>query len=170
MAEITEKRMRHYTGLDADKASIPAGGKEKGDSYHATDKGKQYYWDGSAWKTGLGYEYVERRIGAWDRTEVDFTWDGAWHVNGLDLSGIVPAEAKAVVLAVMALDDAASTAFNVRPNATDIMNLIDHRTQVANVWTPLIHYTLPIDADRLMDYFGAAGMGSLFFAVVGWYI
>lgn len=49
MGEIIEKKRRDYSGLDADKASIPAGGKAVNDTFLATDTKILYFWDGVAW-------------------------------------------------------------------------------------------------------------------------
>lgn len=49
MGVITERRRRDYSGLDADKASIPAGGTAVNDTYLATDTKILYFWDGVAW-------------------------------------------------------------------------------------------------------------------------
>ncbi len=170
MGDITEKRMRHYIGADADKNTIPAAAKAFGDSYHANDKGKQYYWNGTAWKTGLGYEFVERLVNAHDKDEADFTTDGTYKVNGLDLSGIVPEGAVVVKLQVSILDDAADSQLVLRRDAAQGRNVIDLRTQVANIATTLTQ-DVSIDSDRLLDYMGS----NLVFAairvtVIGWFI
>ena len=49
MGLITERKVRNYYGVDADKASIPAGGKTTGDHYFTTDTKVIYRWDGGAW-------------------------------------------------------------------------------------------------------------------------
>ncbi len=49
MGDITEKRRRHYSGVAADRLTIPAGGKAVGDWFLATDTGIIYYWDGATW-------------------------------------------------------------------------------------------------------------------------
>lgn len=170
MGEIIESTRRHYVGDDADKALIPAGGKSEGDSYHANDKGKQYYWNGTAWKTGLGYEFVPRAIAGADFAVGDLTLDGTWKVNGLDLSAIVPAGAVAVLLFGFIKDNAADQVFAIRGNATDkALNQLNMRSQVANI-EYYMDFTVMIDADRLVDYNGVAGIDNINLYVKGWYI
>ena len=170
MGEIIESKRRHYVGDDADKDSIPAAAKAFGDSYHANDKGKQYYWNGTAWKTGLGYEYVPRRVAAADFAVGAFTTDGTWKIDGLDLSGIVPAGAIAVLLSINLADDAAGNFFIVRANATDTGNDLGQTTQVANIGirTPAV---VAIDSNRLLDYIGSnVAFTTIDIWVTGWYI
>lgn len=169
MGLITEKRMRHYVGADADKASIPAAGKSEGDSYHANDKGKQYYWDGANWKTGLGYEYVPRLTNAWDKGTGDFTTDGTAKVNGLDLSAIVPAGAVGVVLHAEIKDDATDSYLYIYHSAAATISGIRLRTQVANLDIAQTA-VLPIDTDRKLDYQGAnLAFANIAVSVVGWF-
>ena len=170
MGEIIESTRRHYVGDDADKASIPAGGKAFGDSYHANDKGKQYYWNGAAWKTGLGYELVPRLVNVTDFQIGAFTVDGAWHVNGLDLSAIVPAGAVAVVLDLFVRGTGSDLLAQLRHSAGSSQNRAYIKTQVANVYPPYAPATIAIDTDRLLDYYVEANITVFSIAVVGWYI
>ena len=171
MGEVTESRRRHYVGDDADKASIPAGGKSFGDSYHANDKGKQYYWDGTAWKTGLGYEYVPRAVAAVDFGLGDFGVRDAWQADALDFTGIVPAGAVAVHAMVSVRGSAASLTFGFRANATTkTLNKIEVNTQVANVFTSYVDSVVFIDTDRLADYFNKTGIDTINMIVLGWFI
>lgn len=170
MADVLEVKRKHYSGLDADKAGITG---VLGDTYAANDSGKAYYWNDalSAWKTGLGYEFVPRRAADIDKTLVDFTTDGNYKINGLDLSGIVPAGAVAVALKVALSDDAANSFFHIRTNATDSdENTLSSRTQVATI-TIYNNGVIPIDSDRLLDY---QGSNLVFIAinvtVIGWWI
>ena len=170
MGEIIESKRRHYVGDDADKNTIPAGAKAFGDSYHANDKGKQYYWNGTAWKTGLGYEYVPRAATTHDIDEGDLTEDGTWKIDGLDLSAIVPDGAKAVVLGVRMADDAANSILQIRQNVTAAGVVKNLTTQVANIEVEG-HATLGIDSNRLMDY-SASNLAFTYIriTVLGWYI
>lgn len=170
MGDITESKRRHYVGTDADKDTIPAGGKSKGDSYHANDKGKQYYWNGANWKTGLGYEFVPRAPNAWDKQIGDFTTDGTWKVNGLDISGIVPAGAVAVMLRLQISDDAAGSAFWILSAAGTAMAEFLANTQAAGMVTE-VHGVISISADRLLDYKGSnLAFTTINLAVLGWFI
>lgn len=170
MGEIVESRRRHYVGVDADKASIPAGGKSPGDSYHANDKGKQYYWDGANWKTGLGYEFVPRPLSAWDWTEATLTLDGTWKVDGLDTTAIVPAGAVAIVFLASIIDNAIGTRFRIRQSVGDSSEVLFLETLVANQPGPNVFSIVPCDADRLLDYHGVAGTDSLDLAIIGYFI
>jgi hypothetical protein len=49
MGQITERKVRQYSGLAADMASIPAAGKTTGDLYFTTDTKACFRWDGAAW-------------------------------------------------------------------------------------------------------------------------
>lgn len=168
MGEVKAYRKKHWTGLDADLASVP--NPQIGDSYLATDKNKLYYWEGGAWKTGLGYEYVPRSVTAWDVTQVTLTLDGAWKINGLALQVIVPAGAVAIHGMITMKDDAADKTFYIRQNAVNILNSMQAPTQVANVWIPNMHFIIQCDADRLLDYKGDAGIDFVNIAVEGWFI
>jgi len=170
VGDIIEKRMRHYVGLDADKASIPAGGKSKGDSYHANDKGKQYYWNGANWKTGLGYEYVPLLKAAWDWDITDLTDDGAWKVNALDASakGVVVG-ATGIVTVGFIRGNAASLNAALRHSAGAHISGCDLYTQVANVY---MYYqcVMPIDSDLLFDYLAVAAIDAFNIAITGYFI
>lgn len=167
MGEVTRYRKRHFVGLNADLASVTA---EIGDTYLASDKDKLYYKTTAGWKTGLGYEYVPRNVVGWDFTEANFTIDGGWHVDELNLSAIVPAGAVAVHLRLYLMDNAASTYISLRSNATTKSNnSITAFSTVANVGVD-VDTILNIDADRLVDFFSSAAFDSIDIAVMGWFI
>ncbi len=180
MGEITEKRRRDYSGLDADKASIPAGGKAVNDTFLATDTKTLYFWDGVSWidvqivltaKAELGFgRYVPRAVAAVDFTIVDFTVDSAWHVDGLNLSGILPAGALAAHMRLNLLNNVANTPGSVRGNAT---------TKVENKLTAMSHVAgiicekqgvVFVDSNRLLDYTFVTGIDAINLYVLGWYI
>ncbi len=242
MGDVIEQRRRYYSGLDADKASIPADGKSIGDQYFATDTKIRYFWDVANWialgvdtinagmiqtdavetlkiknlnvtegklgplacaeakignlaisagklktdsvetlkikalnvtpgKAALGFgRYVPRLIGAHDKLIGDFTTDGTAKVNGLDLSGIVPAGATGVVLAGFVQDDAADSWFYIYHSAGATISALRLRTAVANIRVNGAA-TIPIDTDRLMDYQGAnLVFTAISIAVLGWFI
>lgn len=103
-------------------------------------------------KASLGFgRYVPRAAEAVDKGIGDFTADGNWHVNGLDLSGVVPVGAVAVVLRLSLRDDAAGSRLEIRQNVTADEAMLVQYTQVTNI-TIESHATLPIDGDRLLDY------------------
>lgn len=165
MGDVLGVVPRTYYGLDVDKTNQVG---LTGERYQATDTGITYKWDQTRWRGG--YEYVERRTAAWDKTLVDFTIDGTWKVNGLDLSGIVPVGAKAVILKLNLLDDAATTNFVIRTSAVAAVNSLTLTMQVANIGMD-VTAILPIDADRLFDYVGTnVVFTGINLVVVGWYI
>lgn len=114
--------------------------------------------------------YVPRRTNAFDKNVGNFTTDGTWKVNGLDLSAIVPSEAIAVHLRIYLADDAAASMFIVRTNATDTHNQIYMMIQVAN--QPMeSHAILAIDSDGLLDYQGSnLAFQNIDVVVLGWFI
>lgn len=114
--------------------------------------------------------YVPRAATGWDKNVGDFTTDGTWKIDGLDLSAIVPAGAVAVSLEVIIKDDAADSDFGVRQNAVNLENLVFSRTQVANV-NNSFRGIVAIDNNRLLDYFGDnLAFITISLAVTGWFI
>lgn len=165
MADVYSQVKRTYIGLDADKTNVLA---LAGDHYYANDTFIDYTHDGTYWRGG--FQYIKREPNAWDKTLVDFTTDGAWKVNGLDLSAIVPAGAVAVNLVVNILDDAANSNLNIRSDAGKGINSMSRTTQVANIsidGTGIIG----IESDRLLDYVATNLVWTgINLAVLGWYI
>jgi len=89
--------------------------------------------------------------GAYDKD--DFTTDGDWH--DWDLSAIVPAGAKAVLLRIMLQDDAVASWLQFRENGnSNAYNYIIVRTQVANVVIDA-DAICSCDSDRVIEYRGA---------------
>lgn len=163
MVDITEQGRRHFTGLEADMASIPS--PVLGDTFSASDSGKRYQHDGANW-TKLSY--VDRRVAVDDFDEGDFTTNGVWHADGLDLSAIVPSGAIAVDLKISLTDDAVDSFLTFRPNAVDISNVLTVRTQVANINIQEFG-RFPIDADRKLDYLGSNLVFTVIrVSVLGW--
>jgi len=173
VGEIIESSRRHYVGDDADKDLIPAAGKSFGDSYHANDKGKQYYWDGTAWKTGLGYEYVPRYtdlVGDWNQGS-GLTENGAWQADGLNCAAKgVTLGAKAIHFILQMSDDAAGTSVQVRQSAASPGSVGQVAMQVAGVGTGYYHYIVHCDENRLLDYAISAGITAYVIIIAGWYI
>lgn len=121
-------------------------------------------------KASLGFgRYVPRNLNAWDKQIGDFTTDGNFKLNGLDVSGIVPAGAVAVHLRIELSDDAANSLFIVRADAAFAEAQMRTRTQVANISLDL-NGVIPISSDRLLDYYGS---NLVFIAinvgVLGWF-
>lgn len=121
-------------------------------------------------KAELGFgRYVVRIVAAWDFVIGNFTTDGTYKINGLDLSGIVPAGAVAVCLRVETLDDAADSLFLIRHSAANDTTQMRATTQAANVNFDA-NAVLPIDTDRMMDYYGEnLAFVSINVAVLGWF-
>lgn len=136
----------------------------------ATGKGEWIPAGGGVPPVGL---FRPRRIANYDFNNLSV--DSIWHYDGLDLSGIVPEGAIAVKLLVVArvLSVEGEFEFYVRTNATDAsQNMIGiHLTGIAGyaVRGRLIE-TIPIDADRLLDYLASEQMDDVAVSVVGWYI
>lgn len=166
MADITIVRRNHYSGLDADKPATA----NISDTFFSTDKGKFYYWDGSAWKTGLGFEFVPRSVNVVDFTLLDFVTDGTWKINGLDLSSIIPAGAVSTLLSVAPMDDTANAQFFVRQSATQQKSGVFPRTPAVNI-ADNRQGVVNLDSDRLVDYFGTnLTFTSIDITVLGWWI
>lgn len=186
MGEIIEKRRRGYSGLDADKASIPAGGKEVNDTYLATDTKILYFWDGVAWiiipldvlvagmaKAGFG-RYVPRETGTWDWRESDLTLDGAWHSDGAGLDCAtdagVPAGATAICIGGTIKNDVIDTKLRIRQNAGAGDTEFAWWVLVANLYMPYFYSIIPCDSDRFLDYNASAGVDYIGMVVTGWVI
>ncbi|MBA7649945.1 hypothetical protein ES703_57744 [subsurface metagenome] len=173
MGDIIEQKRRYYSGVEADMASIPAGGRAVGDQFFATDTKLLYQYDGTNWNlAGAGFgRYVPRAATGWDFIENDgIVDDGNWKVDGLDCSAIVPAGAVAIEFAMLLKDNAASSVFNMRANATTKeYNQIKTLTQVANIEVNA-YVVLMCDADRLLDYVVTNDVINARLVITGWYI
>jgi hypothetical protein len=102
-----------------------------------------------------------------DFTEATLTTDGAWH--DMDLSTIVGATAKYVVLRVSVYDDAIDSYLRFRKNGnTNEYNSPIVRTQVANCWNDAT-FIVPLDTGRVIEYKGSnVAFGSIIIVVSGW--
>lgn len=123
-------------------------------------------------KAELGFgRYVPRDVAAVDFLVGDFTVDGAWHADGLDLSSIVTAGAIAVHLELALADGTAGLKGEIRGNATTkVQNTLNNRTQVSGLTTPYMQGIVNIDSNRLLDYFFDTGMDTIVLKVLGWFI
>ena len=104
----------------------------------------------------------------YDFTAVDFTLDAAWH--DLDLSGVVPAKAKAVVIRLVAKNAAAqkNVSFKKRGNTNDY-NIFRLYTQVAD-GSIENQFITPIDVNRFIEYQASAGAWTVLSLVIsGWF-
>ncbi len=104
----------------------------------------------------------------WDYTEADFIEDSNWHE--LDLSGIVPANAKAVSVYLKFRATAANRIGQFRKfGNTNAYNVSGLSTQVANIdkWGVL---TVALSTDHKIDYFFTTGTYPYIrFLVKGWW-
>lgn len=106
------------------------------------------------WVQDQGYlqtSFVDRGDNAnWDFTTLDFTTDFAWHE--LDLSGIVPEGASAVLLRVVGQAAAVSALFLIQTAGNvNNRNLFEIGTQVAGVFFAS-EAIIPLTADRKIEY------------------
>ena len=121
-------------------------------------------------KAELGFgRFVERLTNAVDFTQANFTVDGNDHVDGLDLTGIVPEGAVAVMMEVALAGNAAGQAGTIRRDAAHTLNRIFGRTQVGAITIALMG-VVSIDSDRLLDYNFAVGLTAIAVTITGWYI
>ena len=99
----------------------------------------------------------------------DFTTDGNWH--DLDLSSIVPAGAKAVVLRVVIQDDAVASVVSFRKNGNaNNYSMLTTRTQVADIVLDG-NYIVPCDTGRVIEYKTTATTLSLLaVTIIGWFV
>lgn len=97
----------------------------------------------------------------------DFTRDNTWYE--LDLSGIVPANAKAVsVTLLMASPILGKQAFFRKHGNANARNVSVAYTQVNNVRVGH-DLVIPVDTDRKIDYLFQAGFNFINFTVKGWW-
>ena len=119
---------------------------------------------------GSGAGYVPRNADnpGYDYSQGDFTWDATW--RDLDLSGILPVGASAVVMRVYIRDDTASMYFGFRRNGnTNDREAGYARTQVANVGVEYV-FIIPVDANRVVEYKGSnATVDTMVIYVMGWF-
>jgi hypothetical protein len=130
--------------------------------------------DGAVTKPKLASDiasYVPRKVAVPDFGIPNFTFDGAIHTDGLDLSGIVPAGAKGVILGIDLVGGASGAVLNLGTDFTAYPEV--YATNRATVgWNDHVaHWVLPIEADRKLDYQGGIQTPSyLAVTVIGWFI
>ncbi len=101
-----------------------------------------------------------------DYAVASFTFDATW--RDLDLSAIVPANAKFVNLRVQIQDGAAGSYFQLRKNGNvNSANIFTLRTQVATIYNDAGTF-IACDANRVIEYRGGAGIDVLNLTVAGW--
>lgn len=99
----------------------------------------------------------------------DLTTDGAWH--DMDLSGIVPAGARAVTLRVWLMDNLTAQAFVFRTNGNaNAYNAAVVRLQAANTRISQ-DKIIALDANRVIEYFASNTVWNEYYITVkGWWL
>ena len=113
--------------------------------------------------------FVDRgTASAHDKVLADFTTDATW--RDLDLSAIVPAGAKAILLQLLIQDDVANSAITLRKNGnTNGYNIGRVRTQVANIYNEA-DLIIPCDSNRIIEYYGSnVTFTAIYLTVKGWW-
>lgn len=115
--------------------------------------------------------YVPRRTDAAanDFSVGDFTTDATW--NDLDLSGIIPVGAKAVVVKILARDGSVNFSFQFRKKGnSNVTEYFGIRTQVNNIYIAN-QGVVECDSDRVIQYFGSnTTWTAVYVHIMGWYI
>ncbi len=109
--------------------------------------------------------FVNRTISAYDWEKTDLIWDNDWH--DLDLSGIVPAGVRLVLLYNrLNLTGGGSIAYREK-GTTGEWNEIDAQNNLSQQRVSII---VPCDADQVIEYNGKNVTWTTFFlAVKGWW-
>ena len=114
--------------------------------------------------------FVDRGdLAAFDFELGDLTTDGNWY--DLDLSSIVPAGVRVVLISVLIQDDATSSKFKLRENGnSNIINVIANRTQVANVAIEASG-VVACDSNRVIEYWAEnLTWSSINITIRGWWL
>lgn len=115
-------------------------------------------------KDGL---HIRLTDNAFDVSESSITTNGAWH--DLDLSSIVPSDAKIIVISGFIQDDNTSQRFSVRQNGSTLDDTVRAQwTQAINV--PIgFTFIVPCDANQIIEYNGSsATFTHIRLVVLGW--
>jgi len=95
--------------------------------------------------------WIPRVITNFDFNANDFIHDDTWHVNGLDLSGILPKGTKGVVLRVRVQSANTPRSLNISYDKDYIETQGIFITWWAGYWIEMF-FVLPLDKDLKMDY------------------
>ena len=111
--------------------------------------------------------FVYRGDHDWDRTKPEFDAAAVGSYTDWDLSAIVPAGAKTVVLFVSGKDTTVGVSLSLRKNGD---------TYPTGVWYNIIDsvivtgvYIVPLDSSGIIEYKYSANMGVLNVKVIGWF-
>jgi hypothetical protein len=130
--------------------------------------------DGAVTKPKLASDiacYVPRRVAVPDKGITDFIWDGAVHINGLDLSGILPVGTKGVIISAYLFGGGVMASLELYPDSVVYPSTIG-LSFVNNAYRfNTSHWILPVESDRLLDYeTGVNTPSDLAITVIGWFI
>ena len=118
-----------------------------------------------------GAGYVPRKAVAIDKTMGDLIRGGGTQINGLDLSGIIPAGAKGVILDVWIASLTPTDEFHIFVDSVAYPETRIYMTAVLPLAPAVGHYILPCEPDRLFDYDDfSADFQMINITVLGWFI
>jgi hypothetical protein len=103
-----------------------------------------------------------------DKSAADFTCDGGYYADGLDLSGIIPAGAKAVVIVFDGRCTAVDKLFVISRHI-DTLDNYTIKSYYAN-YMPQHQFVIACDPDRLFDYMIESYYDDFGLTVIGWFI
>ena len=120
-------------------------------------------------KASVGFgRYVPRPAAVWDLQSANFTRDGNWHVDGMDLSSIVPVGAIAIALQIEYAQTTSDSYLIFRQNDTKLPIRLNNQV---GIQINSFNVIMPIDADRLIDYAVNDSLDVVIgVAVLGWWI
>jgi hypothetical protein len=120
-------------------------------------------------KASVGFgRYVPRSAAVWDLQSANFTRDGNWHVDGMDLSSIVPVGAIAIALQIEYAQTTSDSYLIFRQNDTRLPIRLNNQV---GIQINSFNVIMPIDADRLIDYAVNDSLDVVIGVVVlGWFI
>ncbi|MBW1726275.1 MAG: hypothetical protein JRJ62_01590 [Deltaproteobacteria bacterium] len=122
-----------------------------------------YEFDKPLKRTNEGYIYVKRGNSDWDISSL--THDSNWHE--LDISSVVSAEAKSVLLAVEINDSTTNRQVALRQNGYTYVEA-ELRVLVANIANNA-HFVIGLDEDKKIEYYVSSGVNQARMKVLGWY-
>jgi len=117
---------------------------------------------------GIPPVYIDRGDpSSYDYTQADLITNGQWY--DLNLSGIVPANAKAVVLKVVVKDESVGIGISLRKNSnTRTCNAPSVTTQAANIYN-VSSLIVACDENRVIEYLAAnTTWDTINILVAGW--
>lgn len=158
---------RHYIGTAAELGGITG---VCGDTAYSTDLDVFSSWQGTLWVPGGCPFYVPLPVAAPVKVIGDFTKNGAYQVDDLNLSLVCPVGAIIARLRLHYKSNAAGHIGSIRTNATDNAESLLHIiTQAANVDIMAIG-EVNLDANRLLDYSFDANTTALNLFLLGYYV